>query len=297
MDQRVEQILVDLAYKYRPELLQTWDRSGDYSARLPQLARALANYHILVIMGDFPYSLQALSQAVNEHIDAWVNTYGELYLLLAYNFTPSSMKVRAHYVDTKWPVVIYIKGDSAAVIQMLAGYVAPYIAERQMSPVVSEAELGGLMNLILGDLDPSHLSWDQYRDIHTQGVAILRKMLATQIRQLPLTNFDREIFTDSQRIVPVSVPPPPLKLPEQDLDITRTDIRAQPAAYNPTDTAQLNSTQNLPPTTLPQETPAEPPAQRESLFESPLPVFFARKEGTAEIKKRSSPPVMRPPKR
>ena len=60
MDQRTEQILLTLARQYAAPLLQTWERGGDYSERLPRLARGLANYGILVIMGDQSYSLRGL---------------------------------------------------------------------------------------------------------------------------------------------------------------------------------------------------------------------------------------------
>ncbi|MBZ0283921.1 MAG: hypothetical protein K8L97_24495 [Anaerolineae bacterium] len=293
MDKRVEEILVMLAQRYAPQVLQTWDRSGDYTDRIPRLARALANYHILVIMGDFPYSLQNANRDVNTLINDWVNMFGEFYGLLARRLFPSYLNVRAHYVDDKWPVLIYIKGDAAPITQMIAGYLVPYIEARQMSPLVSEAEIIGLMDLILEELDGSILR-DEYRTVRAEGVNIIRKMLAAQIRQLSLTEFDRSIFTDSQRIIPVRVPAPPLpgKLPEEDLEATRPDIQAIPPerlAYNPTtDTDRLPQTE-----VIPTQTEAEP--QRESLFDSPLPVFY-RKEGGDESKKRR-PPLPPLPKR
>lgn len=293
MDKRVEEILITLARQYAPQVLQMWDRSGDYTQRLPRLARALANYNVLVIMGEFPYSLQSVNRDVSGLITDWVDTFGEFYKLLANRLFPSYIKVRAHYVDDKWPVVIYIKGDAAPIIQIMAGYLIPFIELRQINPIVSEAEIVGLMDLILDELDGSILQ-DEYRPVRAQGVGVIRKMLGAQIRQVSLTEFDRLIFTDSQRITPVREPvsPQPGKLPEEDLDGTRPDYRTFPVeqlAFNPTDTDHLSPTDVIP-------TQSETESQRESLFESPLPVFFIRKEGGDDNKKRR-PPVPPLPKR
>jgi hypothetical protein len=54
MDRRLEQLLLALAQQYAPQLAQSWDRTGDFAQRLPVWVRQLANYNILVIMGDFP---------------------------------------------------------------------------------------------------------------------------------------------------------------------------------------------------------------------------------------------------
>ena len=81
MDRRLELLLLALAEQYAPQLAQSWDRKGDLATRLPIWARQLANYNILVIMGDFPSSLQTLGQDVNAHIQDWVNSYGQLYHL------------------------------------------------------------------------------------------------------------------------------------------------------------------------------------------------------------------------
>src|SRR5690554_3497511 len=136
MDRRLEQLLLALASQYAPQLEQTWDRQGDLATRLPIWARQLANYNILVIMGDFPYSLQTLGQDVNAHIQAWANGYGQFYLLLARALFPSYVHLSAHYTDDKWPVVIYMQGAATPVIQRMAGYVAPYIVQRQLDAMV-----------------------------------------------------------------------------------------------------------------------------------------------------------------
>src|SRR5262245_4051317 len=141
MDQRVEQILLTLAQQYAPALLQTWQRQGDYSQRLPRLARGLANYGVLVVMGDQPYSLRGLSDDVRNPIQEWVNGYAQFYYLLTQSLFPSYTQVSAHYTDDKWPLVIFMRGSAPAVIQRIAGYVSPFIFYRQMDSKVSEVEL------------------------------------------------------------------------------------------------------------------------------------------------------------
>ncbi len=236
-DQRLEQILTSLAHQYAPGALRGWNAQGDLNTRLPALARELANFNTLVIMGDFPYSLATIGQDVSAQIQSWVNGYGQFYGLLSRTLFPSYTHLSAHYTDDRWPMVIYMIGAATPVIRYMAGYVAPYIVQRQLEPIVSEAELIGLMDLILDELEANSLGREAYKALRAEGVELLKMMLATPIRQLPVTEFDRQIFSDSQRIIPVKLAnlnEPPM-LPEEDSQITRTDIRALPtdhAAYS-----------------------------------------------------------------
>lgn len=235
-DQRLEQLLISLGQQHAQNALRSWNAQGDLHQRLPALARELANYNMLVIMGDFPQTLATIGQDVNAQIQSWVNGYGQFYGLLTRALFPSYTHFSAHYTDDRWPVVIYMIGAATPVIRCMAGYVAPYIVQRQFESIVSEAELIGLMDLILDELEAASLGRDAYKALRAEGVALLKAMLSTAIRQLPLTEFDRQIFSDSQRIIPVQINPlpEPPALPE-DSQITRTDIRALPTdhvAYN-----------------------------------------------------------------
>jgi hypothetical protein len=308
MDQRVEQILLTIAQQYAQPLLQTWERRGDYNQRLPRLARGLANYGILVIMGDQPYSLRGLSDDVRVQIQDWVNSYAQFYYVLTQTLFPSYMQMSAHYTDDKWPLVIFMRGSAAAVIQRMAGYIAPFVFYRQMDAKVSEIELAGVMDLILEELEASSLPIEVYRKLRADGVNILKHLLEVQIRQLLLTDFDQPIFTDSRRF---AVPPTLPGLPLDDSQVTRPD-RQPPSARE--DTARLTQTQSVfqvtPPTwqNPPQPTPAKPataplppveppetkaepppaappkPQPEENQFGSSIPIFFKRKDASKKIR-------------
>ncbi len=316
MDQRVEQILITLAQQYAPALLQTWNRQGDYSQRLPRLARGLANYGILVVMGDQPYSLRGLGDDIRTQIQAWVNGYAQFYYLLTQTLLPSFTQVSAHYTDDKWPLVIFMRGSAPAVIQRMAGYVAPFIYYRQMDATVSELELVGVMDLILEELEASSLSPDVLRKLRTDGAIQLKRMLEAQIRQLQLTEFDQPLFTASRRFVPIPKSPP--MLPEEDSQITRTER----PLYTRPDTTRSTQTQTLPtvPTISPPvwtppspapPTPAQPRAEAPPVqsaaepaeptiepttpeanqFGSSIPIFFNRKDSSRKIRRPPLPPL------
>lgn len=295
MDRRLEQLLLALAQQYAPQLVKSWNRDGDFAKRLPVWVRQLANYNILVIMGDFPYSLQTLGQDMNAYIQAWVNGYGEFYHLLARALFPSYAHLTAHYTDDKWPLVIYMQGAATPVIQKMAGFVAPYIVQRQMDSIVYEAELVGLMDLILDELEAGSLPRDTYKALRAEGIALLKQMLAANIRQLPMAEFDRAIFSDSQRIIPIVEEPP--VLPEH-------DSRPIPSTTSPSlaelerglyetphraDTETLTPTQHIaPPPTMPENAPVHSAAKPEAKsFGASIPIFFSRNKDD----KKRRPPV------
>ncbi|MEZ4667603.1 MAG: hypothetical protein R3E39_06755 [Anaerolineae bacterium] len=282
MNQREEQILVDLAQRYAPQLLPMWDRSGTLDERLPRLARGLASYNILVIMADQPYSLLTIGQNVGGLIYDWANGYMQFYKCLCGDLFPSFTQITAHPTDDRWPIMIYIRGVATPVIQRMAGFVAPYVVHRQFDTQVSDAELIGLVDMILDELEAGNLSRDAYKRLREEAVTILKQMLNSPVQQLPLTEFDRAIFSDSQRLVPVKLenlppvtsPPPPPTLPETG--------RIQPPRQ--ADTQQLMSTE-----VMPAPPKLEPPDDWEDSRRllSPNIMFGAKKED----EKKRRPPV------
>ena len=213
MDQRDENVLVALTEQYAQPLLSMWDRRGSFDERLPRLARGLASYNILVLMADQPYSLQNIQQNIGMVIQDWANNYVELYRRLCRDLFPSFSQVSLHATDDRWPIIVYLRGTATPVIQRMAGFVAPYIVQKQFSPTLSEVELMGLMDLILDELEAGNLAREVYKQLRNDSVEILKKMLATPVHQLSVTEFDRSIFSDSQRIVPVRIDPP-MTIPE-----------------------------------------------------------------------------------
>jgi hypothetical protein len=245
---RLEDVILRLAQQQAPQVLRAWNINDPQ--RVARLARYLATYNVLVLVGDFPQNLRGVSQDMGVEIQKWVDGYGQLYLLLTRALFPSFTGVSAQYADDHWPVIITIRGESAPVIEALAGFVAPYVAVRQTETVMSELELIGLMETVLETLEAVTLPLDAYKRLVSDGVVLLKRLLGSSIRQLPLTNFDKPIFSDSERFIPI--PPEPATLPEEDSALlsvnqdTRVDItslKPTQAAYSPSDTQTLTSTQ------------------------------------------------------
>jgi hypothetical protein len=124
-------------------------------------------------------------------------------------------------------------------------------------------ELLGLMDTLLDELEAGDLAREEYKELRTDGVAVLKDMLRAPVQQLLLTPFDRPLFSD----IAQPSPQPPPTLPE---------------------------TSNLPPTMPTENMPvsAKPPSTEEEvnelLFDSSIPIFFARKPRDT---KKPRPPV------
>lgn len=206
MTNRLERIVMRLAKKHAPHLLPPPPAESD-AKRVAALARKLANHNVLVMMGYLPAPLLPAREA---HVQRWVDLYGQLYDLLARSLFPSFTEVTAQYADVKLPVVVVIQGASTPVISVLAGFVTPYIATRQSHPTVSEAELLGLMGIVLDELEARDLRRARYDALRAEGVEVIRSLLACPVRQVGVTAFDRPVFG---RANPLSAPPD--KLPEQ----------------------------------------------------------------------------------
>src|SRR5262245_59011227 len=105
---RLDAILTRLARKHVPYLLT--NQSVD-EARLRLLAGALAKEGVLVLMGVVPDELTATREA---HVNAWISTFGSLYVLLAGALFPSLTGVNAVYADNALPPVIVMEGSCSA---------------------------------------------------------------------------------------------------------------------------------------------------------------------------------------
>ncbi|MBL8164433.1 MAG: hypothetical protein JNJ61_20765 [Anaerolineae bacterium] len=303
MDKRVEDILITLARQYAPETLRRWDRSGDYAERVPRLARQLANYDILVIMGDFPQTLQTVDADATALIHQWVNHHGQFYTLLAKALFPPPMQhIRAHYTDDRWPAIIYLRGTSTPLIQLMATQIVPFVAERQASTTINRAELVGLIDMALDDLEATSLPQDQYMRLKHETTEIVRKMLEDPIQQISLTHLESQLLVDSQRIKTITgtmpavtaldtpaaaKPPAPPKLPEEIQVRPPVAPQLQQPVFTRRETQEMAPTQAMN-TPEPPPAPAEPSQPRESFFDSPLPVFWNRNKDE-EGKGRKSP--------
>lgn len=201
---RFEQILYKLAQQHARHLTPPgWNQTGDPVERLQTLARKLASYNVLVVVGEVPDDVGQLREL---HINDWTQGYGQFYHLLAGVLFPSFNNVNAYYADDDDPPAIIMNGDSTPVMVVLAGYVAPYMAARQPHhQTVSDNELMRLMDFLITELEGNDLPANAHEHLRMTGVQVLRQMLRSSIRHMSLTAFDGPILDMLQ----TPRPPPP----------------------------------------------------------------------------------------
>jgi len=211
---RLEHALITVARRYAPSLIPTgWQRPGDYPGALPELARALASYNVLLMSAEAPQT----------SVKHWTDGYQSFYQLLSGTLFPSFTRVSAFYIDQQEPLIVALYGEATPVITAMAGYVAPYVVARQgMRP--PEVEILGMMDMILEEVEATDLPRDDYRRLRDSGAQVLRQLLDSGVRQMPLTPPTRAMIFDdmtAQRPNPPATPqsqrtapPPPTDLPE-----------------------------------------------------------------------------------
>lgn len=261
MDQRLDKILTRLAQRHAPELLR--QLPAGKAERLPILARRLASYNLLVLLGEVAQPVTSPDTIMR--VQTWADGYIRLYSLLAHHLFPSFSHISAQYADDKLPVVIVIKGAATPLMHVLAGFVSPFIEQRQAQRTVSEVELLGLMDTLLDELEASDLPREDYKSVRADGVAILKDMLRSPVRQLSLTPFDRPLFSDLPQ-------PPAPSLPS-----TLPEAQNLPA---PPPRQEDVGDGFKPSPTQPEESAAED--EDEPLFDTSIPIFFSRKPREAK---------------
>ncbi|MCL4249481.1 MAG: hypothetical protein KJ065_15165 [Anaerolineae bacterium] len=212
MKERLEKTLIAVASRYAKPLVPTgWQKPGDYPRALPELARALASYNVLVLLGDLPVPYTGEASL---HIKLWADTYERLYGRLARVLFPSFAECTCYYADQEWPPIIILRGAATPLIEALADYVAPFVVMRQSNAQVSDVELRGLMDLVLEELEATDLPREEYVRLRDETAAMVRDLLALNVRQMPLTPAKRPVFG----VLPPPAPPapePPGTLPEE----------------------------------------------------------------------------------
>jgi hypothetical protein len=221
MTARIERILHKLALQHAPHLTPpNWEHQGDPIERIQTLARRLASYNIVTLVGDLPPELERMKEL---HIQDWLRGYGQMYALLAQGLFPSYTRLNAYYADDHLPPVAVLQGEAIPVMVALAGFIAPYVAARQTDKNVSDLELRGLMDIVLEELEGRDLPRHVYEGVRETGVTILRGMLRSTVRHISLTAFDKPILDTIQpplqlpREMRSAPPPPPQSLPEEQL--------------------------------------------------------------------------------
>lgn len=203
---RLERILVKLAQNHARHLIPSgWDSGRDVIERVQWLARKLADYNVLVIVGELDPPLRNLQDL---HVQDWVQNYARLYYLLTQSLLPSQTGISAYYADEHLPVVVVLEGQSAPVLGTFAGFVTPYVASQQTRDRISELELIGLMDVVLDELAADDLARPTYENLRAACVDVVKRLLQATMRHVSLTGFDRPIL-GTQPVVPSDPTPPP----------------------------------------------------------------------------------------
>lgn len=210
MNTRLNGILTTLAQQYAFHLLKDAP-TGD--ARFPYFADGLANNGLLVLLADVP------ANNYDFFLRSWMDGYSRLYSILANNLFPSFRSINLGAADNMRPPVLVLQGEAVAVIQILAGYIVPYISMRQQTNTISEAEIRGLMTYILDELEAEELDRASYNFLWRECGQVIRQLITLPIRQFSLTSMKKPLFQQTH-IQPEKSPErrprpvPPSTLPE-----------------------------------------------------------------------------------
>jgi hypothetical protein len=191
MKARMERILIKLAQRHAPYLLT--NLSADIDARLRVLADGLAKNGVLVIAGAVP------DENYHGRVSEWVGGYGDLYQLLVQGLFPSLARFDPVYADNNRPPIVVMEGQPAALIAVLGGYVAPFLALRQHDRMLSQAELRGVMQFILDELEAADLPRQKYTYLWQEGVKILLRLFKMDVEHYAVTSFARPLFEQIQQ--------------------------------------------------------------------------------------------------
>ena len=264
MKARMERILKKLAQGHRPYLLN--NLPADMDARLRLLADGLAKEGVLVIVGEIP---------VRDHdtgVSKWVGAYGDLFMLMAKGIFPSLARLEAVFADSHQPPIVVIDGQPAAVIEALARYVAPFLAMRQNDKRVTDAELRGLMQFMLDELEAKDVADAVYTHMWQEGIMILRYLLNLEMTHYAVTSAARPLMLQFQREQAQAIHMPQLPNAQPDQHLTPPP----------------------PPEMLPEEPPPVEETDSAELFKSNIPLFPSIRRTNSELKRRTLP-VRLPP--
>ena len=183
-----------------------------FNDRVEQLALRLVKEGMIILVGDLHPSYRGQRDAL---VQKWVNTYAELYYLLNIGLFDITDEPTAYVADHKYPLIVVFEARTLVIVRVLTGLIIPYIALRQADGKASRAELRGMIEMMLEELEASDLSYEKYAHIRNRGIALLDALLKSEVRQVSLTNFSRQFLIDTgttQTMVKDS--PRPDSLPE-----------------------------------------------------------------------------------
>lgn len=274
MTQRIERILTKLAQQRAPELLTAHHNGSPQSLR--QLARKLAGYEQLIVMANVP---NHLLPDYNRHVQNWANAISRFHNLLAQTLFPSYALLRAMFADDQRPPVLVFEARIAPMVEVMAGYLMPYIASRQSYTHLPEDELRQLVETMLHKLHAHDQPLPIYDILVRDGIEQTRRLIRLPVQHIALTDFDEPLFVELSR---------PKTLPKPSAPIAAPEVTTQPA-------------DSLPPPEAPQpefkleyledEDKAQTPTEQMFVH----PVYLNNSDHTDHHP--PLPPVPRPPKR
>lgn len=256
MLKRLYDHLTALARRHAPHLLS----AQPMEQQIKPLASGLAREGFLVLVGQ-PAGQEQSEMMAN--INAWVALYGRMYEILVEDIFPRHTRIQAQYLDHLTPPIIVLEGEADHVMRVIAGYIVPYVAVRQGERLISEAELDGVMQRVLADLEADDLKPAIYERVKRAAIQVLQDLLRANVKQIALTDFIKPIFTNL----------PPTELPS--FEPPKPDAPPKPVSL-----------------------PEAPPKKMETqeMFASKIPIFFKKPEKRDE-KGKSLPPVPPPDKK
>ncbi|MBC8100122.1 MAG: hypothetical protein H7Y11_11815 [Armatimonadetes bacterium] len=206
MSTRLTTLLMQLAAQHAPHLIAPgWDAQPD---ALKRVARGLANYEVLVLMGGLP---QAARNDPARHIENWTAAYARLHQLVIGTLFPNYAGFSLTLPDYAQPALAVYVAQISPMVGAMAGYLVPYLASRQAHTHVSEGELRVLMDAILDRVAADDLSRPIYNMLAQDGIQLIRQMLTLPVQHIALTDFDRKLFADVPK--PSIMPPKTGPLP------------------------------------------------------------------------------------
>lgn len=222
---RLDNTLTSLANQYVPDALMKAPR--DLDKRVPYLADSLVRVGILVMNADIP------SNNYQFLLRRWIYGYRNIYDVLASNLFTTLRRIDLGTVDNMTPPVVVLKGQAIPIINVLAGYVVPYVTFRQQTSILNEPEIRGIIAIMLEELD-DEITTQVSKVILQTCTQVIIELVTLPITQYSLTTMNKPLFQNKQ-----GPPPPPIKQPRPAPD------RNQPPNSLPEDPASANGTHNI----------------------------------------------------
>lgn len=216
---RIERILTATCAQVAPHLLG--EQKGREPQQLARMATELAKRGALILVGDAP---KTTAEDLHQCVQPWVGGYLDLYGQLTTALFPSFSAYEANYADAEHPPIVLVRGQSLPVVRVLGHLIVPYVAQRQYDPRVTDAEIRGIVETTLDELEAADLPRPKYEALRHHCIALVRQLLNAPIRQIHL---------NAAWLATLVAPPPP-SLPED----TPTEVMpaipsAPPAAAKP----------------------------------------------------------------